>query len=325
MSDRDQLLQDWVSVQLPRVHALKPLSGDASFRRYWRAHTDEQAYVVMDAPPTHESVTPFIAIAKGFRQHGILAPEILAENIEQGFLMLSDFGDQLLLSALQANQPDSLYQQAFQSLLRIQSCPPIQHYSLHHYDAALYRRELDLFCDWYLARHLQIALTTIERDTILHVFSLLIEDALAQPQVCVHRDYHSRNLMVLPKQTLGVLDFQDAVIGPVTYDLVSLLRDCYIDWPPAQVEQWVNDYYRLAKAHNIVDGVDAAQFKRWFDWMGLQRHLKCIGIFARLNWRDHKPSYLNNIPRILQYVQQVCRRYPEFTEFLNLMTKKGLI
>ena len=289
---------------------LRPASGDASFRRYFRVHTGaDTSYIAMDAPPEREDCRPYVRIARALRGLGLNAPEVIAQDLEQGFLLLTDFGDRLYLQALEESTVERLYGDALDALLRLQQgtrrldwLPP--------YDAALLRRELELFPDWYLARHLGLALDARRRD-LEPAFACLIASALEQPRVAVHRDYHSRNLLVTPVDNPGILDFQDAVLGPVTYDLVSLLRDCYIAWPRERVEAWALRYRDAAARAGVDIGSDARTFLRWFDLMSVQRHLKASGIFARLKYRDGKSGYLEDVPRTLGYVREVVGRYPE--------------
>lgn len=297
------------------------LSGDASFRRYFRVYNGTQSFVAMDAPPQQESCAPFVAIAKAFKAVGLNTPEIYDADVNQGFLLLADFGDQLYLNALNQQTADRLYHQAFSALLQIAKCQQFNDYTLPRFDAKLYLEELNLFRDWYLQGLLGVELSQDELQTLTHTYQLLINAALNQPQVCVHRDYHSRNLMVLPKNEVGILDFQDAVWGPVTYDILSLLRDCYIDWPEEQVIQWALQYQRLLLTEGLLSKDDPQQFLRWFDWIGLQRNLKCIGIFSRLHLRDNKSGYLQDIPRVVRYADRVCGRYPEFAALKGLLQK----
>lgn len=313
MPHREQALRHWLQdeLKLP-LEDLQPASSDASFRRYFRVFLpDGLTRIAMDAPPPQEDTRPFVRIAAQLRGLGLNAPVVHAAEPEQGFLLLDDLGQQAYLSCLDAESVNALYGDAMQALLQLQQCPDDG--SLPRYDAVLLRNEMQLFVDWFLQRHLGLDLET---DVGLEsVFARLVESAQAQPQVCVHRDYHSRNLMRLAQGNPGVIDFQDAVWGPITYDLVSLLRDCYIDWPRAQVEDWVCHYHQNALAAGLLQdhpqAQDPAQFLYWFDWMGVQRHLKAIGIFARLHHRDGKSGYLGDIPRTLSYVREVSGRYPE--------------
>lgn len=318
--DRFSQLQSWAQNVLSCAQLdIQPASSDASFRRYFRVTHGDRTYILMDAPPSHEDVRPFLQVMELFRPSGMHVPELYAQDIDNGFLLLGDFGCTQYLAALNAATVESLYGDAMDALLRLQTrchgegaLPP--------YDEALLRREMALFTDWFLGRHYGVSLTEHDGRIIAQAFDRLVDNALAQPRVCVHRDYHSRNLMCVAGNNPGVLDFQDAVFGPVTYDLASLLRDCYIRWPAQDIYRWVEDYYHAAQDAGIVPrAVALATFKRWFDLMGMQRHLKAIGIFARLNHRDHKPGYLQDIPRTLGYVLSVAGEYPEFADFADLV------
>jgi aminoglycoside/choline kinase family phosphotransferase len=302
MSDRSTLLNQWLEQLGYRDFRLSAASEDASFRSYLRLKCDAKSFVIMDAPPQQEPCDQFIAVARKLRDAGLNAPEIIASNLADGFLLLTDFGAEDYLSRLDAQSEGALYADALAALLKMQT--GIDAEDLPDYDEALLQREMDLFHDWFLVQLLGVELDASQQASWQSVKQLLVENALAQPQVFVHRDYHSRNLMKLQRDNPGILDFQDAVHGPVTYDLVSLLRDCYVAWPVARVDQLVLDYYESARASGLID-VDAEQFKRWFDLMGVQRHLKAVGIFSRLNIRDGKPGYLKDIPRTLEYVRQV--------------------
>ncbi|MEW5755077.1 MAG: phosphotransferase [Pseudomonadota bacterium] len=319
--DRFSQLQSWAQNVLSCAQLdIQPASSDASFRRYFRLTHGDRSYIVMDAPPSHEDVRPFLQVMDLFRPSGMHVPELYAQDIDNGFLLLGDFGSTHYLAALNRETVERLYGDAMDALLRLQTrcagagvLPP--------YDEALLRREMALFTDWFLGRHYGVSLSARDSAIIERAYTRLVENALAQPRVCVHRDYHSRNLMVVAGNNPGVLDFQDAVFGPVTYDLASLLRDCYIRWPDQDIYRWVEAYYREAKDTGIVPrDVAFETFKRWFDLMGMQRHLKAIGIFARLNHRDHKPGYLQDIPRTLGYVLSVAGDYPEFADFADLVS-----
>jgi aminoglycoside/choline kinase family phosphotransferase len=323
VSQRLEQLNRWLTKTLGLPpYAIAPASSDASFRRYFRITFNGESRIVMDAPPDREDSRPFVAIGRRLRAIGLNVPEILAEELEQGFLLLSDLGTQQYLSALNDDTVDRLYGDALGALAVLQACGPGSD-ALPPYDEGLLRREMALFGDWYLGRHLGLALKPNEQAVLEQSFALLVENALEQPQVSVHRDYHSRNLMVSAHNP-GILDFQDAVFGPVTYDLVSLLRDCYIAWPRGQVEQWLLGYHDIAVDHGILRGRQEERFLRWFDLMGVQRHLKASGIFARLNHRDGKPGYLDDIPRTLAYVAEVSARYPELQPFLHLLEEHVL-
>ncbi|HEY9198241.1 MAG TPA: phosphotransferase [Gammaproteobacteria bacterium] len=291
---------------------IRPASADASFRRYFRARTAAASYIVMDAPPDKEDMGPFLKVDALLLDIGLNVPQVLRTDVERGFYLLSDLGDQHYLQALNVDSVQRLYGDALGALLVIQAQGP-QTGELPPYDRPMLLREMELFREWLIGRHLGMNLWAAQTALLDRSFELLAQSALEQPQVCVHRDYHSRNLMVVPRNNPGILDFQDAVIGPVTYDLVSLLRDCYIAWPRAQVEAWALGYYELALQSGVLrpDQVDEKRFLKWFDWMGVQRHLKAAGIFARLHRRDGKPGYLGDIPRTLGYVVDVAKRYPD--------------
>lgn len=298
-------IKDWLNEVLPeRALTIEPASSDASFRRYFRVCSGNQSWIVMDAPPDKEGIQPFVNIARFLSQHGLHAPDIIAEHHEQGFLLLSDLGKTPYLDALNDDSADDLYGDAINSLIHMQSLAT-DSISLPRYDAALLRQELELFPEWFLTRHLQIETP----DFIEPLFDTLIESALNQPQVIVHRDYHSRNLMVFDGNNPGIIDFQDAVIGPISYDLVSLLRDCYIAWPEDKVQQWVQCYFDRAQQQGLLNGTSFDTFLRWFDLMGVQRHLKVLGIFCRLNYRDNKPHYLAGLPQTFRYTLAVSQRY----------------
>ncbi len=310
MPQRLRRLEQWLeqSCRLP-YRDIAPASADASFRRYFRVSLDDgTTLIAMDAPPDREDCRPFVAVAGLMHQAGLHVPQILERDLAQGFLLLEDLGTRSYLDALNAQTVEGLYRDATAALLRLQrEADPS---GLPRYDRALLEREMRLFPDWLLERHLGLALGDAERAMLEVTFERLIESALAQPVVCVHRDYHSRNLMVVEADNPGVIDFQDAVAGPLTYDLVSLLRDCYIRWPPEQVDDWVGDYYRAARDAKLTADADQETFLEWFDLMGVQRHLKAAGIFVRLNHRDGKPGYLADIPRTLGYIVEVARRRP---------------
>lgn len=321
MNERFLNLQQWLKHTLHLSDLqLQPLAGDASFRRYYRLQlSPQQTYMIMDAPPGVEDVKPFMAIAETFSALGVCVPQILAADVEQGFLVLSDFGDRLYLTELTAQNADQLYQTALHALIKIQRYQDRQPLSLPVFDAAFMMRELTFFEEWFLAKHVK---ETIPAKLLQQVYRLLIESAEQQPQLCVHRDYHSRNLMVLPDKQVGILDFQDAVWGPAVYDAVSLLRDCYIAWPRAQVEQWVMDFYQYSCEAGILKNAAPEQYLRWFDLMGVQRHLKAIFIFARKFHRDGSTHYLADIPRTLEYVLDVSSRYSELRDFHAVLVDK---
>ena len=319
-SERLEYLRQWTRQQLdwPDIE-LTPASVDASFRRYFRIQQGDASYILMDAPPDKEDCRSFIHVSELLLGLGLHVPEILARNLERGFLLLSDLGSRLYLDELNEKSVDRLYGDALGALAALQSCDP-DNSSLPLYTSELLLFEMSLFRDWLIEAHLNIRLDKAQQQDLKNSCELLAENALQQAAVCVHRDFHSRNLMVSAYNNPGILDYQDAVIGPVTYDLVSLLRDCYISWPRQRVEDWAMGYFELAQQTGILrqNQVNEQQFLKWFDWMGVQRHLKAAGIFARLNHRDGKPGYLDDIPRTLGYVTDVCSRYNELSELGKL-------
>ncbi len=323
MPQRLELLKSWLNRELALSgYAIAPASGDASFRRYFRVTYDGESRIVMDAPPEKESLEPFVTLARELRRIGLNVPEVLAEEHEQGFLLLSDLGTTQYLDVLNAENVERLYGDALGALATLQACGP-EAARLPPYDHHLLMAEMGLFRDWLLKRHLGLKLHDEDERMLERMFALLAETALEQPRVAVHRDYHSRNLMVCAHNP-GILDFQDAVYGPVTYDLVSLLRDCYIAWPREQVEAWALGYRDIAQQHGILQQTDEVRFLRWFDWMGVQRHLKASGIFARLNHRDGKSGYLADIPRTVGYIQEVAERYSELAPLAELIDGRVL-
>lgn len=322
MDQRREDLAQWAAAMI-RQHAeydvktdMTMVSGDASFRRYFRLHYLNHSWIAVDAPADKEDNPRFVAIARAWYNHNVAVPKVIAHDFERGFMLLEDFGDQLLWPALHAPATEraqviALYEQAITQLLHIQTLP-VQ--ALPAYDAELLDREMALFRDWLCVQQLGMTLTDGEETLLADTFALLKASALAQPQVAVHRDFHSRNLMLRDDGSLGVIDFQDAVAGPATYDLVSLLRDCYVRWPADVVEELAASYWEQARPLGIYLG-EWSRFQRDFDLMGLQRHLKAAGIFARLNLRDGKSGYLNDIPNTCQYLLEVSARYPELAAF----------
>ncbi|MGY8870311.1 MAG: aminoglycoside phosphotransferase family protein [Pseudomonadales bacterium] len=299
---------------------LQPVSGDASFRRYFRVNSKGNSWIAVDAPPEHENSKVFVEIAEAWSKQGVHVPKVISVDLKQGFMLLSDFGDRLYLPALVEGDAEQLYQCAINELFKIQQC---EKDSLPRYDSAMLQREMSLFSEWFLEDLLKIDLKPLDKDGISRVFESLERSALEQPLVCVHRDFHSRNLMITSEEAPGVIDFQDAVKGPITYDLVSLFRDCYISWPDAEVYTWVEQFrIGLIEKELLSDDVTSASFERWFDLMGMQRHLKAIGIFARLSIRDNKHGYLQDIPRTLKYIVTVCAKYPELDCFKELIELK---
>ena len=302
--------------------AFAPASADASFRRYFRIEADGQSWVVMDAPPEREDCRPFVQIAQLLLDAGLNGPRVLAQDLEQGYLLLSDLGRQTFLHVLTDDNADALFADAIAALVQWQkaSRPGV----LPPYDAALLERELALFPDWYVARHLGQSLSAQQQGWWQASCRVLIDSALAQASVYVHRDYMPRNLMVSVPSP-GVLDFQDAVYGPISYDVVSLFKDAFRSWPESRVEGWRQHYWHAARAAGLPVPADHAKFVRDFDLMGLQRHLKVLGIFARINYRDGKPHYLADTPRFVGYVRSVAARYPELAPLQTLFDSLGLV
>ena len=306
---RRHALERWLHSQLREApFSLTPASEDASFRRYFRATLEDGAsFVAMDAPPDKEDCRPFIHVAGLLRSAGVHAPQVHAHDLAQGFLLLTDLGTRTYLQELTPVNAPQLLSDATEALIRWQVAT--RPGELPPYDEALLRREMQLFPDWYVGRHLQLELNAEQKGALEGIFALLVKSALAQPQVYVHRDYMPRNLM-LCNPNPGVLDFQDAVIGPITYDMVSLVRDAFLSWPEEPLLDWTVHYWEKAKRAGLPVDTDFGDFWRAFEWMGLQRHLKVLGIFARINYRDGKPKYLADTPRFVAYVRAVCRRYP---------------
>jgi N-acetylmuramate 1-kinase len=349
---RREALQNWARACLQQLTGvdvgdteLEMVSGDASFRRYFRMRlfvdrpsdslslNSADSYILVDAPPEHEDCQRFVRIADTFREAGLYAPVVHEVDYYLGFMLLQDFGDTLYLPALLQSQSENdltrasrLYQQAINAVLELQqNCIGAD---LPRYDQDLLHKEISLFAQWFCTAFLELALTPSEHVLIERTCDFLEEAALVQPYVCVHRDYHSRNLMVrdgIEDQPPGMVDFQDAVTGPYTYDLVSLLRDCYIVWPDAQVRQWALQYLDQARMRGIIpDSLNEDDFLRDFDLMGLQRHLKVLGIFCRLNLRDGKAQYLQDLPRVIDYVLRIAASYSELIEFTEWFKQRLL-
>lgn len=314
-------LKQWLaSLTAPSIQlaSLRPASSDASFRRYFRIDGAEaQSYIVMDAPPPQEDVRPFIHVADLFGKTGVSVPAVIAQDIERGFLLLSDLGSSTYLQLLNPDNAHKLYIDAIDALVQIQihSQPAV----LPEYDRALLLRELMLFPEWYIGKHLGLTMTEAQTATLNKVFDSLLANNLAQAQVFVHRDYHSRNLMVLPQGNPGILDFQDAVYGPITYDLASLLRDAYIQWDEEIVLDWAIRYWERARRAGLPVNPDIDAFYRDFEYMGLQRHLKVLGIFARLYHRDGKDAYLKDLPLVMEYTRKAAQRYKELAPLVKLL------
>jgi hypothetical protein len=296
---------------------LAPASADASFRRYFRATLPDGATrIVMDAPPPQEDCRPFVHVAGLMLAAGVHVPTVIAQDLDRGFLLLSDLGRQTYLEVIDQNNAAALFSSATDALVRWQLAS--RDGALPPYDEALLRRELSLFPDWYITRHLGIELSASQRETLESMFTMIVQGNLAQPTVFVHRDYMPRNLMVSDPNP-GVLDFQDAVIGPITYDVASLMRDAFLSWDEEQVIDWTVRYWEKARAARLPVDDDFGQFYRDFEWMGLQRHLKVLGIFARINYRDGKPRYLADTPRFIRYVRDVTSRYGALKPLAKLL------
>ena len=317
-------LTQWLRDDLGFAGAsLAPASTDASFRRYFRLIRDAQAYIVMDAPPQKEDSAPFLKIARMLAGMNLNVPLVLARDMERGFLLLSDLGTRQYLDELPApGAADKLYADALDALCTMQTADGRIAADLPGYDEALLMREMELMPEWFLRRHLLLNLADEERGMLDRLFGILVRAAAEQPAVFVHRDYHSRNLLVSAENNPGILDFQDAVWGPVTYDLASLLKDCYIAWPPQRVRAWVLGYReKLLEAGFDLEAGDG-EFLRWFDLIGLQRHIKVLGIFARLYYRDGKSQYLKDLPRVLRYVRETASAYPETSAFAAFLERR---
>ena len=326
---RYQMLVDWLAQELPALFAgqgwgevppasLSPASSDASFRRYFRWQAGERTFIVMDAPPPQEDCRPFVRMAELLAEAGVHVPQVLLADLPRGFLLLTDLGRQTYLDVISADNADALFEDALQALVAFQRLPRPAEFA--EYDRALLARELQLFPDWYVARELRAEFSAAQQQAWARICDLLIDSALAQPQVLVHRDYMPRNLM-LSTPNPGVLDFQDAVWGPVTYDVTSLFKDAFLSWPQARVETWLQRYYQLAGEVGIALPSSFAEFQRASDLMGVQRHLKVIGIFARICHRDGKPKYLGDVPRFFAYIDEVLSRRPELAELGQLLAQ----
>lgn len=323
--ERLQALQAWVEgIFGAQQLDIQPASADASFRRYFRVTHDSKSYIIMDAPPEKEDSEPFVRISGYLADINLNVPRVIESAVEKGFYLLTDLGRSVYLEHLTDDSADQFYSDAMHALSVMHEAGHPYKAALPAYDRELLHTEMGLFSDWYLGRHNQIELNDDQLAILESTYAQLSASALEQPAVFVHRDYHSRNLMLLDTGNPGILDFQDAVWGPVTYDLVSLLRDCYITWPRQRVELWVKQYYARISATSLLEDVSEAQFQRWFDLMGIQRHLKASGIFARLNYRDGKSGYLNDIPRTMNYVFSVASDYEELRPFLNLLDELGI-
>lgn len=313
------MLRQWLEMVVGEpIQHLQPMVGDASTRRYFRVQTASGTFVAMDASELVDSCAPYVAIANALRLLGLQAPAIIAADMQQGWLLVTDFGDQTYLRALTAANADTLYQRALAALSILQNCRDVPDRTIPPFTKEFMHQEWAWHQEWFLGILLGLDLGK-QADAINHCYELIVESAVSQPQVFMHRDYHAGNLMLL-SDDIGILDFQDAFIGPVTYDLASLLRDCYIDWPPEKVATWATDYLQLLQAQQLLLEVTPQQFLRWFDLMSMQRHLKALFTFARKHLRDKNSSYLKHIPRTLNYLIQTSRQYPEFAPLHTFLT-----
>ena len=313
MPERMQFIQSFLAACFPgETIQLDPITGDASFRRYFRFFRGNQSYILMDAPTPTEDCGRFVATQQAFATAGLQVPQIIAQDIQHGLLLLSDLGDTLLLSRLTENTVTAFYRQALAQLKQVRTISATSAGALPVFDREFLLREMQIFIDWFVLQHLQLSLNEQEHSMLQHYFLLLTDSALQQPQAGMHRDYHCRNLMLQPDGRLAVIDFQDVVTGPVSYDAVSLLKDCYIKWPAELVHSLCQEFYQeLHEQAEIPADVSPQQFQQWFDWMGLQRHIKVCGIFCRLYHRDGKSGYLADLPRVFDYVLEVTSLYPE--------------
>ena len=304
---RKELLTQWLSSLYPNESfTIAPASADASFRRYFRATFANRALIVMDAPPQHEDCKPFLHVGELFESAGTHVPHVYAQDLTQGFLLLSDLGHTTYLQALTADNARQLYGAATDALIKIQLAS--KENELPCYDEALLRRELNLFPEWYIAKHLGVTLSAKQQSKLEEVFARILANNLAQPCVYVHRDYHSRNLMV-SEPNPGILDFQDAVYGPITYDLASLFKDAYIKWDEEEIMDWLIRYWEKARKAGLPVREDFGEFYRDYEMMGVQRHIKVLGIFARLYHRDGKDGYLKDMPLVFEYLYRASVRY----------------
>jgi N-acetylmuramate 1-kinase len=314
--DRDIILNQWLKETLGNLaFHRESLAGDASFRRYYRIYSEKENWIVMDAPPP-EKPQNFIEVANVLKARGLSVPHILASDLKEGFLLLSDLGDRLYLNELNDKNADNLYRDALLALIKLNHCEA----EVPVFDYSFLERQWGIFKDWYLKTHLKIEWSPKIDDVLKRTLNYLAEVVFSQPFVFVHRDYHSRNLMRLDNGNPGILDFQDAMKGPITYDLVSLLQDCYITWPREKIVSWISDFKQYATDAQLLTGKESLdEFIRWFDLTGVLRHLKNCGIFSRLHYRDGKSHYLKDLPIPLQNSLESCERYQELEEFSSLM------
>lgn len=328
IDSRLALIHEWLSRDLGmKPERIEPASADASFRRYFRAFNNGATYIVMDAPPGKEDVRPYLKVTRLLETLGAHVPHVHQADTDRGLLLLEDLGGTHYLSRFNAGEdPERLYGDALRVLADVQVRGRSAAAELPPYDREPLAREVALMPEWFLGRHLSVGLSDVESRMIARTFEFLVVEALAQPTVFVHRDFHSRNLMVVADRNPGIIDFQDALRGPVGYDLVSLLKDCYISWPRERVVRWVSGYRALLRSKGDagawLSGADDTEFLRWFDLIGVQRHVKVLGVFARLWYRDGKAGYLRDLPLTLEYVRDTCTRYPELGEFGGFLEER---
>ena len=330
MDKRLASLSNWLSDDLKlSIITFEPASADASFRRYFRVTIDQATsnqqlklpttFIVMDSPPEHEDNALFIACTKVLTACNLNVPIIYEKNLKLGFLIISDLGTDVFQQALTASSANNLYSDAMNALLNMQS--KAKTLSIPNYSSEKLSTEIQLFDDWYIQHYHQSELSIDEHKSLKQVSKLLIDSALEQPQVLVHRDFHCRNLLVTEKNNPGIIDYQDMVVGPITYDLVSLFKDCYIEWPHSQVEQWITDFQEQSIKLGIHQIQNQSQWLQWFDWMGVQRHLKVLGIFSRLYFRDGKNQYLQDMPLTYHYLIQTCEKYSKLQPLAIILKK----
>lgn len=321
MDQRVSQFTHWLANQTElQLQSIQQLQGDASTRRYFRIIANQTSYILMDAPSQTESLAAFLLVTDHLQQQQVCVPEIIAQNTQDGFLLLSDFGDNTLYKLLNTESADSLYHKAIDTLIKIQTTCNTAAEQLPLFDRELMQTEMGLFTEWFLDKQLTLSLDQTTLAGLQQEISTIINTIADQPYLYCHRDYHSRNLMLHNGGDIGVIDYQDAVQGPITYDLVSLLRDCYIKWPLDRVHGWIEYYYQQAKHLGLVK-CSFSQFLYWFDWTGIQRHMKAIGIFSRLNLHYQKPGYLLDIPRSTNYLVEVTACYPELQALHQLVNQ----
>jgi aminoglycoside/choline kinase family phosphotransferase len=308
----------WLEHICLKYSSIELLKGDASLRRYFRIHCEKQTYILMDTSKEMHYLNPFIRYARLLEQQQVLVPRIYEIDLKNGLVLLSDLSDQLFLDMLNADNCNHAYKTAMDILLNLQTCHARAEHPLPLYDEKAYRNEIELFRSWYIPYYLQKSLSSKQEHIITHTFDMIIEQALSHPNVFVHRDYHSRNLIWLNNKQLGVIDFQDACLGSIAYDIASLIKDCYVKWPSKQRQKWLIYFYKQLKDKHLLTNVDLPTFSKWVDWIGLQRHLKCLGIFVRLKIKQNQSYHISHIPTILHYIYPVIADYSAFDSFNKL-------